>query len=532
MTVIRHDVGKALNSSNYRVMLINPPVLAVFEPWYDTPNFGRVGLAYLASYLRQSPGFDVRILDAKFERLGFQEVLKRAIEWQPDVIGLTAFTNEIKPAAYQAALIKQELPHVRTVIGGVHLTSLPQQTLEEFSGFDLGVVGEGEETFSELCQALRSGQDFSDMPGLVYRAGDSTVLTAPRPRILDQDSIPFPAWELLPPAKEYYVHSLRGCPFNCVFCMNPNGRIARLRSVENVIEELELIIERYHPERISFGDELFSVDMERTHRLLDAMIEHRIGERVGWDIQTHVRFVDYNMLVKMKKAGVTRVELGIETGDEEKLRVLGKGTTIKMIMQAHDAAGRAGVPIGTFFIIGQPNETVTSIKKTIDLAVKLNPILPMFGLMTPYPGTEVARLAAKGEAGYRLISTDWDEYNKQLGGAMEFASLTRRQIEWLQIQAYVKVFLYNRRFVDFAKFVWNYRIGASSVLKKVLLGKASVGELLNRPPDYDAMIRGARSITLEDMIQSRSAWIDVQKREMIHARRQQVHRLPVVQTVE
>ena len=272
--------------------------------------------------------------------------------------------------------------------------------------------------------------------------------------------------------------------------------------------------------------------MERTHRLLDAMIEHRIGERVGWDIQTHVRFVDYNMFVKMKKAGVTRVELGIETGDEEKLRVLGKGTSIEMITRAIDAARRAGVPIGTFFIIGQPDETVTSIKKTIDFAVKLNPLLPMFGLMTPYPGTEVARLAAKGEAGYRLISTDWDEYNKQLGGAMEFASLTRRQIEWLQIQAYAKVFLYNRRFVDFAKFVWNYRVGALSVLKKVLLRKTSVAALLNRPPDYDAMIGGERSITLEDMIQSRSAWIDVQKREMIRARRQQVHRLPVVQTVE
>ena len=235
VTVIRHDVGKALTSSNCRVMLINPPVLAVFEPWYDTPDFGRVGLAYLASYLRQSPGFDIQILDAKFERLGFHEVLKRVIEWQPDVIGLTAYTNEIKPAAYQAALIKRELPNVRTVIGGVHLTSLPQQTLQEFSSFDLGVVGEGEETFSELCQALRSGKDLSNMPGLVYRAGDSIVLTAPRPRILDQDSIPFPAWELLPPAKEYYVQSLRGCPFNCVFCMNPNGRVARQRSVENVI---------------------------------------------------------------------------------------------------------------------------------------------------------------------------------------------------------------------------------------------------------------------------------------------------------
>ena len=96
-----------LDSTNYKVLLINPPVLAVLEPWYDTPSFGRVGLAYVAAYLRQSRGFDVRILDAKFERLDFQQVLEQVIQWQPDLVGFTAFTNEIKPAAYQAGLIKR-----------------------------------------------------------------------------------------------------------------------------------------------------------------------------------------------------------------------------------------------------------------------------------------------------------------------------------------------------------------------------------------------------------------------------------------
>ena len=88
--------------------------------------------------------------------------------------------------------------------------------------------------------------------------------------------------------------------------------------------------------------------------------------------------------------------------------------------------------------------------------------------MSPFPGTEIAKLAARGEGGYRLVTTDWNEYNKQIGGALEFANLTRRQIEIMQIKAYSSVFLKNHRYVDFVKFLWHYRVGAFSVLKKIV----------------------------------------------------------------
>jgi hypothetical protein len=92
--------------------------------------------------------------------------------------------------------------------------------------------------------------------------------------------------------------------------------------------------------------------------------------------------------------------------------------------------------------------------------------------MVPFPGTEVGRLAAAGEAGYRLRSTNWDDYDKQIGGALEFANLSRTRIEMLQIWAYVKVFLRNGRFVDFAKFCWRYRREGVAVLSKILLRRA------------------------------------------------------------
>jgi len=451
-----------------RVMLVNPPVFRVDEPWYDTPNFVRTGLAYIAGYLRQYPGFEIKIIDSKFERLDFEKTLQRVLDFKPDIVGLCSFTNEIKPAAYVSKMIKEKLPNTTIVIGGVHVTALPDKTLEEFPEFDIAVIGEGEITFYELCTALLNKKPLDNINGLSFKQNNTIIVTPPRERILDQDSIPFPAWDLLPKAEEYVVMSLRGCPFNCVFCMNPNGRIVRKRSIDNVIEELELLIENYHPTQIFFGDELFSVDMDRTKELLNAMIKHNIHKKLKWWAQTHVRFVDYELFSVMKKSNCTIMGLGIETGDEEKLKTLGKGTSIPMILKAREAARKAKVAVETYFILGQPNETVESMNKTIDLAVKMNPDLPIFGIMSPYPGTEIARLAAKGEAGYTLATTDWNEYNKQIGGALEFADLTRQQIEILQIKAYAKVFLKNHRYSDFIKFLWHYRVGAWSVVKKIL----------------------------------------------------------------
>jgi anaerobic magnesium-protoporphyrin IX monomethyl ester cyclase len=451
-----------------KVLLINPPVFRVDEPWYDTPDFVRTGLAYLAGYLREYPDFEIKIIDSKFERLNFEQTLKIALDFKPDLVGLCAFTNEIKPAAYMAKLLKEKNSDLLTVIGGVHVTALPVQTLEEFPEFDIGVIGEGEVTFHELCFSLQNKKSLENINGLSLRHENEIFVTPPRERILDQNSIPFPAWDLLPSANMYIVMSQRGCPFNCVFCMNPNGRVARKRTADNVIEELDYLIDNFNPKTFMFGDELFSVDMDRTAELLKSMIEHNIHKKIEWTGQTHVRFVDVDLFNLMRESNCSMMGMGIESGDEEKLKTLGKGTNLDMVYKAREAARIAKVPIETYFILGQPDETIESMNNTIDLAVKINPDLPIFGIMSPYPGTEIARLAAKGEAGYRLATTDWNEYNKQLGGALEFANLSRRQIEIMQIKAYSKVFLYNHRYLDFIKFVWHYRVGAWSVLKKVL----------------------------------------------------------------
>jgi radical SAM superfamily enzyme YgiQ (UPF0313 family) len=504
--------------NQFKVALVNPPPFQILERQYDTPRFGRMGLAYLAGYLRHHKSCDVEIIDAKLERLSFDETVRRVVATRPNLVGLGAFTCEVKPAAHIARLVKQALPAVTTAIGGVHVTALPEQTLREFPQFDLGVCGEGEATFAELCEALQNDVSPIGLRGVSLRTEDGVIVGPPRDRIGDQDSIPFPAWDLLPRADEYILMTQRGCPFNCLFCMNPNGRVARARSVENFMEELRWVLDAFQPTDLRFGDELFSVNMDRTHELLDAMLEAGVSKRVKWTAQTHVHFVDAPLLKKMKAAGAWRLGMGIETGDAEVLKHTGKGSTPEMILKAAAAAREAGLPIETYFIMGHPNESLDSMKRTVDLAVRMNPHTPIFGIMVPFPGTEVGRLAAAGEAGYRLKSTNWDDYDKQIGGALEFANLSRHAIERLQIWAYIKVFLWNQRYRDLVRFCWQYRREGFVVLRKVLLRRS---EKLSGGSRLGADAGGASpGPDRSEIVTATREWQDWQKTDLARMKKQ------------
>ncbi len=452
-----------------RVLLINPPPYQRVDE-YDSPNFTRLGLACLAAKLRAEGLAEVAIVDAKFERLSYADIAERVRHFEPDVVGLTAFTNEIKPAAQVAQAVKSLSSRIFTVAGGVHASTLPRETLAEFAAFDCVVMGEGEITFAELIAALASRAALAAIPGLCFRDGDRITRTAERGRSEPFDSFPLPAWDLLPPAPRYLLMTQRGCTYRCTFCANPNGRTVRTRSIDNVMAELEVILGRGGKE-LYVCDELFTADRERTHRLLDAMIAAGVGRRLRWSAQTHVNLVDRDLFGKMKAAGCFICGLGIETGDPEIMRHMKKGSTMDRVVAARAAARAAGLPIEALMIIGHPHETWASAMRTIDFTVKLNPERPIVGVMVPYPGTEVAAMAERGEGGYRLLSRDWNDYNKQIGHALAFEHLSRRDLEILQMLAYVKVFLGNRRFVEFARFVWKYRSEGWAVLCKILFGR-------------------------------------------------------------
>jgi radical SAM superfamily enzyme YgiQ (UPF0313 family) len=460
-----------------RVLLINAPPHQRVDR-YDSPDFTRLGLACLAAQLRADGVARVAIVDAKFERLSYDEVLERVRAFGPDLVGLTAFTNEIKPAARVARMVKRHAPAIRTVIGGVHVSAIPRETLAEFPEFDFGVVKEGEPTLAELVATLGRGGDPAEVANVVHREGGEVRCAHERDGLVDVDAVPMPAWDLLPPSPRSLFMTQRGCPYRCNFCANPNGRTVRARSIDNLIAELDYVHRACGARELYVCDEIFTVDRERTHRLLDAMIASGVARKLRWSAQVHVNTVDRDLFAKMKAAGCFICGLGIETGDADVLRRMGKGISQERVKAVRRMAADVGLPIEGLFILGHPNETWETAMRTVDFMAELNPERPILGVMVPFPGTEVARMARRRENGYRLISSDWNDYGKQIGDALEFEHLSRFQMELLQMIGYLKVFVANRRYFDLAEFVWDYRNEGWAVLRK-LLGR--------KPPPFDAV---------------------------------------------
>lgn len=441
-----------------------PPAEKVSEK-KDTPVYQHVGLGYLAAVLQKN-NIAIDIINSKLERLNFAQTLKRIIDCRPDIIGFSAMTHEIEMAAKLAASSKEYLPKVFTVVGGVHVTALPIETLKQYFYFDAAVTGEGEYSFLDLVNNLEQKNfDFSQLKGVVYRDGQKINFAKPAEKINDLDTLPFPAWHLFPQACEYIILTARGCPFSCIFCMQASGRVVRKRSEKNVVQEIEHVLSQKPPKWFRFHDETFTLDKKRVFAICNEIIQSGLNKKIRWSATTRVDSIDKETLLKMKEAGCKHIEFGIESGDQKMLDSMQKRITLQQAINAIELAKNLGFHTEGAFILGHPHETLQSAYRTICFGAKLNPDLIQLGIMVPYPGTEVARLAARGEGGYKVISHNWSDYNKQLGRALELENLSRTDLEKLQLLGYLKLFIFNNRFSDLLRFLWNYKREGLSFLR-------------------------------------------------------------------
>jgi anaerobic magnesium-protoporphyrin IX monomethyl ester cyclase len=448
------------------VVLINPPVEIVKEE-HDAPPQGHIGLAYLGAALRQND-INCTIIDAKLSRLSFQDVVESVSKLNPRIVGITSFSHEINIAAKMAATIKERMSGNKIVIGGAHASSLPEETLRSFSSFDFLVKGEGEHTFTALVQAMLNGeaQNISSLPGVGYRSNGNVFVTPKEKWINDLDSLSFPAWDLFPSMKLFPVISSRGCPFKCVFCAKMLGDRIRLRSPENVIAELNMLHEKFGAKDIIFFDETFGFHKKWLNQFLDDLIISGLNQKLKWGIITRAHLLTQDVLQKFKQAGCMKIDFGVESGNEQILKIIKKGETKEDFIRAARLIKEAGIKSHSYYILGHPYETKETAIETIDFAAKLNTDYISIGIMIPYPGTEVAKLAAKGEAGYKKLSSNWSDYNKQLGNAIELESLSRAELTKLQLLGYLNYYLKNIKIIPFIKDIWIYRNLIISIIIK------------------------------------------------------------------
>ncbi len=410
----------------------------------------------------------MQIIDGKFERIDLQDIKQRLSLWKPNVVGITAMTHEIQRAAQVADIVKEILPEAITVLGGAHATALPAQTLTEFPAFDVAVCGEGECTFFDFVSTIGNVGGWEKVKGIAYRVVNGIQTNEPRDLINNLDELPSPAWELYPRSNAYPLITARGCPFRCNFCMRVLGNKLRKRSPENVINELKSVLNTYSPKFIHFVDETFTIDKRHANDLLELMLENGLHKKIKWDAQTRADVSDYNLLKKMRTAGCEWIGFGVESGNEQILEATGKGITLNQALNAVNAAKKAGIKTDGFFIFGHPFETTKTVWDTINFATKLNTTTVTFGTMVPYPGTQIYELAQKGEGGYRLLSQDWQDFNKNIGNSLELTTLSRKQMERAQILGYLKFYLFNLRFIAGIQYLILQRRLALAILKKVL----------------------------------------------------------------
>jgi len=459
-----------------RILLVQPPFYRLHKDTYSLDRYP-LALGYLGGAIRQHTDWQVMAYNTDFsmksETIEFaymlgpgfanylqqlrhatggvwEEVRATIAEYRPNVVGISAKSQDFASARIVAKIAKQIDPRTTVVVGGPHASMVGTEVLRH-PEIDLCVRGEGEVTLVELLQCLAQGSDLDQVAGVAFRRDGRIVENAPRAMIADLDSLPIPhehAAEILkdysryPSAAFEHVFAIRGCPLACTFCGSRYlwSRRPRFRSPAHVVREIQGL-RRRGLNVFDFEDDTFGVNRKYIRQLCRAMIEHCPG--IKWNSELHVRLVDDGVLSLMKAAGCYSVQLGIESGSNQILREIRKNITIEEALAACRTVKRHGLDLHLFFMVGFPQETEETLQATVRAIQEAPCDSVVYSVFTPYPGTEMFQFCRdKG-----LIGDDFDVslYNHQSAANSFCLNIPPERLHWHTAQIARLVDRKNRR---------------------------------------------------------------------------------------
>lgn len=376
-------------------------------------NLHPYNLCILSAMIKDK--YDVKIIDGTFDNLSkdqFREIIERE---KPGILGISVLTNEYGKAGFIAAELAKEVnPKIKTVIGGVHATSLPEFTINN-SNVDYVVMGEGEYVFGELCDFINGRGDLPKK-GILYKKDGEIINTGRREFISDLDSLPYPDYtkidfikyatriqreEVGSPRALPFAHTItsRGCPYGCCFCEveTISGKKPRLRSVKNIIGELEWLINDYGIKSIIFDEDNLLIDKKRARDLFKTMIDKKYN--LKWNAPSIALFkLDEEMIFLMKESGCQHVDVAIESSIERVLKeIIHKPLSLKHGMKMLKKLREYDIDTVANFIIGFPGETWEEIRQELKFAGELEVDYVKIFIATPLPNTELYEIAKKGK---------------------------------------------------------------------------------------------------------------------------------------
>jgi len=407
-----------------------------------------VGTLSVAAVLQEAGHF-VTFINGAF--LSHEQVLSEIVKFGPHFVGLYATTFGWGKAKKTAADLRKALGRDCFICaGGPYPIAVQERCLSDAGAdIDAVVTGEGEHTVIEIIDRLLTGRSLEGVLGVAYRVDNVIIKNPPRPLITDLDSLPFPARELLddpsryiPPPGTYrkkpvaVMITSRGCNRHCIYCFQIDRERksgVRFRSVENVMEEIELLARQGFRE-IKFLDDTFAADYDRAMRIAGELRRRRLP--IVWFASACVNQVDKPLLQAFKDAGCWAMLFGAESGVQKNLNTIRKGTTLEQIRTAVRAAQDAGLRVSTPFLFGIPGETFAEGIETIDFAVQLKPDMANFHAITPFPGTYLHDHAER----LGTISEDLSDFTYQ-GAAFVPRTMTRDDIQQLRQIAFRRFYL-------------------------------------------------------------------------------------------
>jgi radical SAM superfamily enzyme YgiQ (UPF0313 family) len=380
-------------------------------PYHVAP----IGVGYLAASLVQE-GFEVSVLDLSLEREAAPLIRARISEFSPDVIGISIRNLDVvtyPSDAFVLPLVRKITNTIKRyssapiVLGGSGFSLLPVETLR-YLDVNLGIVGEGEHAFPQLLRSIEAGTDMTVVPGLVALMEDGQVLQNSPWRVADLDALPFPAREMMPSAGYVAanIQTKRGCAFSCSYCTYPllEGKLLRKRSPRKVVDEMEVMVNRFGIHRLDIVDNVFNVPVAHASEICREIIRRELP--IEWTASVRPDYLPLELVTLMKRAGCIRLDIGTDAASEPTLIGLSKGFSFDEIREGAAVCREVDMPFSCYLILGAPGETDESVRATLENMEEIDPpsLLGLTGVRV-YPGTPIAEQAIRESAFEEPI--DW-----------------------------------------------------------------------------------------------------------------------------
>lgn len=445
-----------------KVLLLSPPSSIVYGNYKKLYKTGflnpPIHLCYLAASLEKA-GHDVRIIDGDVEVQSIEKLIKMIGDYDPALIGITSTSIDFNITVQIIQQIKKTFPKIQVILGGTHCNIYGKTVLELNPEIDYACIGDGEELIVELVNSIKNGNhdQIGLIKGLIHREESAVIENEPRQLKKNIDDYQMPARHLLK-NESYYravpysgyqtttaLMSSRGCPYNCVYCAVKNikdGSVVRLRSAENVIDEVEYIVNKLNIRHIAFNDDCLTLSKKRIYKICEAIQRKRL--KFTWEGLSRADLVDRNLLKTMKKAGFVRISYGIESGNPLVLHHLNKGESLDQITEAFKLTAEAGIVARGSVIIGSPYEDRKKVLETFKFIRKLKGLdQVVINIMQPYPGTKVREIFLDGLGGAHYLSNPDDLTRLKRFGSASIAvnDLTPRDLVILQKIGFLMFYL-------------------------------------------------------------------------------------------